>query len=651
MREVGESHPGGPAALSVAPSGDALAFVVRRADPERNLYCVALVVLPLQDKARPVVLDTSDTLLRDETPWMGLSDLQSGRPLLNRPLWSADGRFLFYLKAVDGVAQVWRVARDGTDARAMTHTPISVVSFALAADGRTLFYTSRAGLVAARAALAAEGRRGWVYDERFWTIQSAHPYPAAQAPIMQAVDLATGAVRDVGSGEQKAVEERAQVDAGLAARSADGRFTALPGPAVSGSYFSPTRITVREGDQPLDCPDPVCGDRSWQIWIHERSLFVLRDRLGDQGGVMELQRWSRGDRAPRTLWRGADLLHGCARHAAMLYCLREAAAIAPEIVRIDLHHGALTRLLALNPELAPERLGRPTRLTWRDAMGVAGFGDFVLPRSHRAGERHPLIIVQYESRGFLRGGTGDEYPIHVFADRGYAVLSLHAPRRAVAEAAIGQPTLETNQRVMFQGHFMRRHFFASLEAGVDAAIATGTIDQTRIGLTGMSDGELTACFALIHHQRYAAAALSGGCQEPEMAAAVGPVWVKLYRLFGVPDSTDHDEGYWKDISLIRNVDRIRLPILIQTADAELRISTGILAAFRKAGRPMEMIVYPGEYHNKWQPAHRQAVYDANLLWFDFWLRGIEHPGEEERYARWRALKGEALAAGSARSSQ
>src|SRR3546814_10333253 len=53
-----------------------------------------------------------------------------------------------------------------------------------------------------------------------------------------------------------------------------------------------------------------------------------------------------------------------------------------------------------------------------------------------------------------------------------------------------------------------------------------------------------------------------------------------------------------------------------------------------------MYVFPGELHNKWQPAHRLAVYTRNIDWFDFWLRGYvdPDPSKSEQYERWRALR-------------
>lgn len=53
-----------------------------------------------------------------------------------------------------------------------------------------------------------------------------------------------------------------------------------------------------------------------------------------------------------------------------------------------------------------------------------------------------------------------------------------------------------------------------------------------------------------------------------------------------------------------------------------------------------MHVFPDEYHIKWQPKHRLAVYRRNIQWMKFWLQGIEvcDPLDPDQYTRWRKLK-------------
>jgi len=65
-----------------------------------------------------------------------------------------------------------------------------------------------------------------------------------------------------------------------------------------------------------------------------------------------------------------------------------------------------------------------------------------------------------------------------------------------------------------------------------------------------------------------------------------------------------------------------------------------VGSLREAGKPVELYIFPGEYHLKWQPAHRAAVYRRSLDWFDFWLRGHVDPSSDKspQYKRWSAMR-------------
>jgi hypothetical protein len=79
---------------------------------------------------------------------------------------------------------------------------------------------------------------------------------------------------------------------------------------------------------------------------------------------------------------------------------------------------------------------------------------------------------------------------------------------------------------------------------------------------------------------------------------------------------------------------------MQVADEEYVLSLEAFAALREQRRPVELHVFPDEHHVKWQPAHRRAVYERNLDWFDFWLSCREDPDPRKRaqYRRWNALR-------------
>src|SRR3546814_19923295 len=94
------------------------------------------------------------------------------------------------------------------------------------------------------------------------------------------------------------------------------------------------------------------------------------------------------------------------------------------------------------------------------------------------------------------------------------------------------------------------------------------------------------------------------------------------------------------MSLVRNAQRVRFPLLFEAADDEFRAAVESVTALREAGKPADLFVFPGEYHIKWQPAHRLAAYERGLDWFMFWLRG-ELPQDQRRRGeveRWAAMR-------------
>ena len=257
-----------------------------------------------------------------------------------------------------------------------------------------------------------------------------------------------------------------------------------------------------------------------------------------------------------------------------------------------------------------------------------------------------MVVVQYHSRGFLRGGTGDEYPIQLLAARGFAVLSFERPP-SVAESVPNIKTEVEANAANEKGWAERRSVQSALLAGVDAAIATGHIDPRRIGITGLSDGATAVRFTLINSDRFAAAAISSCCLEPKTVMTYGGIaWAEYNRAVGYPPATVDDREFWRPMSLALNAHRIRTPLLMQLADEEYLLALEAFEALREQGVPVELYVFPGEHHVKWQPVHRLAVYKRNLDWFDFWLRCHQDPAlaKAAPYRRWEAMRARAPAA-------
>jgi dipeptidyl aminopeptidase/acylaminoacyl peptidase len=638
----------GESPLAVAPDGRGAAFVLTRADPATNDYCVALVRLDLLPEAKPKIIDQGGEIIL--TPPDELRNLITpyGFPATITPKWSPDGRWIAYLKRRDERTQVWRVRADGGEASVVTHAETDVDAVAWSSDGASLVYATRPALATARQADEREGRRGFLYDDRF--VPNNSNRPLVRGPIARAyfaIDLATSSIRAATADETALVdpakaEDRPRGAIKLATAANGIRAWTAPRDA---SLYSPVELWVsRSGRAPVRCNGPACvGDMIGLWWSPDGTeLYFLRTE-GWAKSQFALYRWRPGRGHPNRVLLTDDVLFGCASAGAQLLCARDALTAPRRLVMLDPKTGRDTLLFDPNPEFTQIRLGATRRLRWRNAYGVESFGDLVLPPDYHPGARVPLVVVQYRTRGFLRGGTGDEYPIQLFASRGYAVWSVERPR-SLAEMAPDPlwRTWEDAETQNIQGWRDRRSILSSVVTGVEMLIRQGLVDPARVGITGLSDGSTTARFALINTRLFSAASVGTCCMEPRTSMLYGgDAWADQLKRIGYPPATQDDPSpaFWRPASLAMNARSVRTPILMQLSDDEYLLGLESLAALRDQHQPVEMHVFPGEHHVKWQPAHRRAVYDRNLDWFDFWLRGREDPAPEkaDQYRRWRLL--------------
>ncbi|WP_034161480.1 Atxe2 family lasso peptide isopeptidase [Sphingomonas sp. ERG5] len=650
LRDVGEPDvtdvATSPYALS--PDGRSLAFVITRGDPVSNSVCSALVSIPAHGDGRPRILDRGGSPPVFAGNFRGLF-IATGFPDQITPLWSPDGRSIAWRKLVDGVAQLARTAVDGSGATQVTHGPVDVVDFAWTPDRAAIVYTARASQVAAERAIDREGETGWRYDARTVPNISWRPNPwVRDLPIgVFRVELATGTAREATAAEQALVVPPPAPDRpfDLAAESGSGaRAWTEP---VSPHPIAEHRLWAADSrGRKTACRLAGCTGRISRIFWDRRSIIFLT-RAGWRGEDVVLYRWVPGSNRLTTILRTSDSLSGCIQARADLICGRENASAPRRIVAIDLRTGRDRLIFDPNPEFAQVRLGRVERLRFSNDRGLPSWGDLVLPPGYDGKARLPLIIVTYHSRGFLRGGTGDEYPIFPLAAKGFAVLSFERP----PEVAVSVPGLTSWDGVLTElqrDWAERRSVQSALMTGIDTAVATGKIDPARIGITGLSDGASIVEFALVNSKRFAAAAMSTCCDDRLTSLVLGgEAWGGENRRSGYPRSVDNDRAYWTPISLSVNARAITTPILFQLADREAHLALESYGALREAGKPVEMHVYPQEFHNKVQPIHRLAVYDRNIDWFAFWLRGYEDPVPEKRaqYERWERFRAAPIVVG------
>lgn len=623
--------------FSLSPDGRLIAIVLRQADPLANGYCIRVVVAPADGNAEPIVIDSYDEVgptafSRDRTAWVRERH-PLGLAADTVPSWSPDGRWIAFIKREGSVSRVWRAAVRSQSAEAVTPADMEVDEFTWDVGGNAIVFSTSQSLVdATEAKIKREGLSGFHYDHRFVPFRSGgRPTAIVEGtPSRYTVNLESKDITPAAA----AVPSELGVLSSRRNRLGNTVRVSLSDPNV---WFSPKRLDVSIGGGSwTPCTDSACLKVVDAWWSDDgATIYFLREE-GWGASQLAMYRWQPGATQPRRTFATNDLLIGCQMLGARFLCAHEGAVQPRRIVRVDPDSGAMTPVYDPNPEVARWRLGAVERLFWSSERGTEVFGDLVLPPDHRPGQKHPMIVTTYASRGFLRGGVGDEYPIQAFAARGFAVLSFHRPKDV--GFVPGARTTEDIERSNLKGWGDRMNVQSALEKGVAEVVARGVVDPYRVGITGLSEGSAISIWALNHSKLFAAAAISSCCtNELGNSALQGPKTAAFFNRSGYPALLKRDTEFWKMISLESNVETMRTPLLMQLADDEFLLTVSTIAAAEEADSPIDFFIFPDESHIKWQPAHRLAVYERNLAWFDFWLRGVESddPSRADDIARWR----------------
>ncbi len=633
-------------AVAVSPRGDRIAFVVKRANARANAYCQRLLLVAANDTGKAVELARGGAYLRADFPLRDFAFVRAGWDKPNPPRWSPTGDRIAYLRREDDTTQVWIVDPENVVAPARATTlRDDVEDFAWTGDGEALVVATRPGIREAMRAIGQEGAQGYLFDERFSPQFADHPIAPGPVPrTYTRVTLGDGSMQPASEAERALLEPRNPTHvptSGQMYRPGPHGYSAWIEPRYPDRILSETRIVVAGPDgQRQVCGSDACDGVLDIWWSDDGEALYLQQRTGWARSEHTLARWAPGEDAPQVVLRTEDLLIGCASLGPELVCGREGSAQPRRLVAIDMRTGAERTVHDPNAVLRSRDFGEVRRLRFRNTYGVESFADLALPPGHEEGERHPMVVVQYSSRGFLRGGTGDEVPVHPLAARGFAVLSFQRPG-LLPEAYRARNEIETY--TMFDDPWAdRRNVLSSLELAIEQAIATGAVDARRLGIDGFSDGGATAQFALINTDLFKVASFGTCCQDrAAQPLAAGPRFTDYLRAMGYRYFEHGGDAFWKPMSMLDNIDKLDIPILIQASDSEYEGALDVVEAFSHRGKPIELRVFPGETHYKWQPAHRRAIYDRNIDWFAFWLAHEMDcaPGKADQYRRWFGMKG------------
>jgi hypothetical protein len=287
-------------------------------------------------------------------------------------------------------------------------------------------------------------------------------------------------------------------------------------------------------------------------------------------------------------------------------------------------------LVKLNPEFENFILSPATRMEGINSYSDPWFAYLVKPLGYVSGTRYPLIVTTYRSGDyFLRGASGDESPIQVYAAKGFAVLCFD----------VGVP------RNFPEGDFRAKLLdwsspAASMEMAVQELVDSGLVDPKRVGITGFSHGEEIVGYALSHASVFRAAVGAAG-YDPSFYYLAGTAWQKMFGRWGLGGWPEGQSRVgWQEISMSLRANHVSAAILENASDSEYLTYLPRVVSLQDLGKPIELRIYADEQHIRNQPTHKYEIYLRNLDWFRFWLQGEEDGSRSnsEQITRWRKMR-------------
>jgi dipeptidyl aminopeptidase/acylaminoacyl peptidase len=648
--------------LSLSPDKSKAIFLLVTPDYRSNTYSLDWTLFDIENRRiLNQIKNASDPVFvmnQDGSP--------NGNFINHRAKWSPNGDWIAFIKSVDGHEEIWRTNAIGNNGEKLFRSKDAITEFNWYDDGKRILFKTTGTLARTRAALAKSDTAGQMYDvsKKALDLVPLSAFrknilfpPAAEAPAYFTIDAQNKTMRHESSADSATLGLNMSSSNVLYPEkflrkqiSEDGGWIAGFENADPSKYIGPNPLysivirSLEASSRSLKCDDDSCASISLisdtKVWWRPdgKVLYFFR-QLGLSGTSRGLYEWNVDDDIVRPILVTDDYLSDCEFATDSFICFSESVDKPRSLVSINISSGLQTILHNPNPEFSRKRVGEVRKIQWVDNHGRQILSHLVLPPELQPGQRLPLIIVQYRYFGFLKGGVGDEYPIHALSSNGFAVLNYDMPFDH-----LGMATKPDYYEEYVAGYVEeRRKDISAFEAIISKLSKDGIVDANRVGITGLSAGNDNIHVALaVEPELFAAVSSSGGGWAPSNFHLLSKELqdANARRGLGFPGSPSGSN--WSKISPIIDGTSQLPPILFQAADAEFIYDLANFSALRQYQSPSELVVFIDEHHVKWQPAHRLEIYERNIDWFRFWLKGEENLSAEKsaQYERWNTMRAE-----------
>jgi dipeptidyl aminopeptidase/acylaminoacyl peptidase len=649
----------------VSPDGAWVAYTVSRIDPK-------------EDKNESQLWMVS---------WDGKQDVQLtfSKDGAGEPQWSPDGRWLAFTtgREADGPhaakgEQVWVLDRRGGEARQLTNVKEELEGYKWSPDSKTLLLTLRERVEPLEDKGGKPPTPKPIVIDRYHYKEDRVGFLTDKVPHLYLFDVATKKLSKLTNGPVDGAGSFGEEDG---VWSPDGTMVAF---VSNQSKPDPDRVDnpdvfvvdAKAGATPRKLTTFAGTDSGPLVWTRDSKAIVYRQGTVPHYSIYDLKQMamvsvSGGEsQAPKLLapkldaWVGAPVLAPGGRavltevpedreqwvgeipldgdgrvkrlteasgaasgieeaggHVALLWSTDAAPAEiyaleGDNLRKLTSHNDALLAMLDAAPT---ENLEAKTK----DGSEVHGL--LTMPvgwpaRDGVAGAKAPMIL-------FIHGGPtgqdqhGFDLTRQMFAAHGYAVLQVNyrgsTGRGQAYSTAISADWGDKE--------------VIDLMAATDAAVATGKIDASQMGVGGWSYGGILTDYTIASTTRFKAASSGAGMGNLLGFYGIDQYILQYQEELGAP---------WKNLDLyvklsypFLHADRIKTPTLFMGGDKDFNVPVEggeqMYQALRAVGTPTELIVYPGQFHGFTRPSFIKERYQAWFDWYDKYVRGIAPKPEKK----------------------
>ncbi len=278
-------------------------------------------------------------------------------------------------------------------------------------------------------------------------------------------------------------------------------------------------------------------------------------------------------------------------------------------------------LTDLNPQVKNFAAPRTEVMQWRSQDGTEIEGILYLPAERKEGEKLPFILdIHGGPAGVWSYGFGGM--ANVYTGRGIAVLRPNVRGSSGYTDAL----LRGNMKDIGGGDYW------DAMSGVDAVIARGVADSTRMAVRGWSYGGILGGWTITQTDRFKAASL--GAMVTDWASEYAMGFNNDIRLWYIGGTPWENAQRYREQSSYSHIANVKTPTILFHGENDTTDTIGQSMMFyqglKDRGVPVKFLRFPREPHGFNEPRHQRTRDMEEIAWLEKYLRGTEFKVEARK---------------------